>query len=161
MGETLSIETSRFGRIEVDDKAVLHFSGLPGFANATRFAVMDHSETESFSWLVSLDDPKLAFVIANPWHFFPGYDPAIATRHLKGLDISNSDHLEIVVFASFYGSKVSLNLSAPIVINRDARRAAQVILDDPRYSTREEIPALDPKAQPQAAETEQLQEAIE
>lgn len=160
MGETLSIETSRFGRIEVDDKAVLHFNGLPGFSNATRFAVVDHSDTESFSWLVSLDDPNLAFVIANPWHFFPGYDPAVAPRHLKGLDIADSDHLEIVVFASFHGPKVTLNLSAPILINRDARRAAQVILDDPRYSTREEIPALDSKrAQSQAVSAESVQEA--
>ena len=36
--------------------------------------------------MISLDDPDLAFVIANPWHFFPGYDPAVEPRHLKGLE---------------------------------------------------------------------------
>lgn len=160
MGETISIETSRFGAIEVDAQAVLHFNGLPGFANAKRFAVMDHSETESFSWLVSLDEPDLAFVIANPWHFFPGYDPAVAPKHLKGLEIEDPSHLEIVVIATFQGRKMSLNLSAPLLINRDSRRAAQVILDDPRYSTREEVPALESTDKAPATGTQAIQEAV-
>lgn len=160
MGETISMETSRFGAIEVDAQAVLNFNGLPGFADAKRFAVMDHNETDSFSWLVSLDDPNLAFVIANPWHFFPGYDPAVSPRHLKGLDITDPEHLEIVVMATFQGRKVSLNLSAPVLINRDSRRAAQVILEDPRYSTREEVPALEATAKIASAGNEVVQEAV-
>ncbi len=139
MGETVVIETSRFGRIEADSDAVLHFSAMPGFSGARRFVVVDHSETTSFSWLISLDDPDLAFVIANPWHFFPGYDPAIQPRHLKGLDIKDATDLETVVMAIFQGRKVMLNLSAPLLINSESRRCAQVILDDPRYSTRDEV----------------------
>lgn len=146
MGETLSIETNRFGRIDVDGDAILNFNGLPGFSSAKRFVVMDHAETESFSWLVSLDDPDLAFVIANPWHFFPGYDPSVAPRHLKGLEIKDPSHLETVVMANFQGRKVTLNLSAPLLINRESRRATQIILDDPRYSTRQEIPSFEPAA---------------
>ncbi len=163
MGETLVVETNRFGRIEVDSQAVLYFNGLPGFAKARRFVVMDHVETESFSWLVSVDDPDLAFVIANPWHFFPGYDPGVSPRHLAGLEIEDAGDLEIVVLASFQGRNVTLNMSAPLLINRGSRRAAQVILDDPRYSTREEVPALESRSQRQTAGTgsETVQEAAE
>lgn len=154
MGETLSIETSRFGKIEVDPQAILHFNGLPGFSQARRFVVVDHADTTSFSWLVSLDDPDLAFVIANPWHFFPGYDPAVTARHLAGLEIVDADHLETVVLATFHGRNVTLNLSAPILINRKAMCGVQVILDDPRYSTREEIPAVEAAGQAAAQSTE-------
>ncbi|MFT5443924.1 MAG: flagellar assembly factor FliW [Myxococcota bacterium] len=162
MGETLSVETNRFGRIEFDAQAVLHFNGLPGFANAKRFIVIDHSETESFSWLVSVDDPELAFVIANPWHFFAGYDPAVAPRHLKSLAITEPGQLETVVMATFVGRKGSLNLSAPLLINSESRRGAQVILDDPRYSTREEIPWAEPIAEARTvAASQSVHEAVE
>lgn len=153
MGETLTFENSRFGRLEVDPRSVLHFNGLPGFSGARRFVVIDHAETESFSWLVSLDDPDLAFVIANPWHFFPGYDPSVAARHLKALEITNEEQLETVVFATFHGRKVTLNLAAPILINRNTMQGAQIVLDDVRYTTREEIPLAD-AAQAQAAKTQ-------
>ncbi len=157
MGETLSIETSRFGLIEVDSRSVLHFNGLPGFSKAKRFVVIDHAETTSFSWLISLDDPDLAFVIANPWHFFPGYDPAVVPRHLKSLGIKDANHLETVVFATFQGRKVSLNLSAPVLINRESMCGIQVILDDPRYSAREEVAMADPAAMASAQQDEAVQ----
>ena len=159
MGDTLTIETNRFGRIDVDGDAILNFNGLPGFSSAKRFVVMDHAETESFSWLVSLDDPDLAFVIANPWHFFPGYDPSVSPRHLKGLEIKDPNHLETVVMANFQGRKLTLNLSAPLLINRESRRGTQIILDDPRYSTRQEIPVFDPAATAPADSTGISQEA--
>jgi len=161
MGETLSIETSRFGRIEVDPRTVLHFNGLPGFPEADRFVVIDHAETTSFCWLVSLDQPDLAFVIANPWHFFPGYDPAIGTRHLSTLGIENAEQLETVVFATFNGRKVTLNLAAPVLINRESMQGAQVILDDPRYTTREEIPSVEPARAAAETDTATAQAAVE
>ena len=49
MGETVTIETTRFGKIEADSDAILHFSAMPGFSGARRFVVVDHSETDSFS----------------------------------------------------------------------------------------------------------------
>ncbi len=161
MGETLTIETSRFGRIEVDPRTVLHFNGLPGFPEARRFVVIDHAETTSFSWLVSLDDPDLAFVIANPWHFFPGYDPAVSTRHLTSLEIKDAEQLETVVFATFNGRKVTLNLAAPVLINRESMQGAQVILDDPRYTTREEIQLADPARAAAATQATSAQPTVE
>ncbi|MDP6980489.1 MAG: flagellar assembly protein FliW [Myxococcota bacterium] len=161
MAETISIESNRFGRIEVDPQNVLHFNGLPGFSQARRFVVVDHADTTSFSWLVSLDDPDLAFVIANPWHFFPGYDPAVGTRHLTALEITKPEQLETVVFASFHGRQVTLNLSAPILINRESMQGTQVIIDDPRYSTREEVPVADPAQASTAAQQSGVQATVE
>ncbi len=161
MAETLSIESNRFGRIEVDSRNVLHFNGLPGFSGARRFVVVDHADTTSFSWLVSLDDPDLAFVIANPWHFFPGYDPAVGMRNLTALDITKPEQLETVVFATFHGRNVTLNLAAPILINRESMQGAQVIIDDPRYSTREEVPIADPAKASTASETSGVQASVE
>ncbi len=141
------IETTRFGRVEVDASEVIRFQGLPGFPEARRFVVMEHSSESLFAWLVSLDDPSLALVIASPWNFFPGYDPPVETRQLQALGIQSADELEVVTIASLDSGSVRLNLAAPILINTRDRRGVQLIAESSRYSVSEKIPDLEPKAQ--------------
>lgn len=136
----VSIQSRRVGLLEVELDQLLVFPGLPGFPEARRFAVVDHDSGGAFAWLVSMDDPDLAFVIANPWDFFPGYDPPVQVEHLGNIGVEGPEDLEIVVIASFVDHKAQLNLAAPLLINRAKRRGAQVILDDSRYTTREPIP---------------------
>ena len=77
MSDVVTIESRRVGRVDVSEGDLIYFDGLPGFPKAKRFVVMEHVAASSFFWLVSLDDADLAFVVANPWHFFPRYSPAM------------------------------------------------------------------------------------
>lgn len=140
MTEPLSVETRRFGRIEARPEEVVCFPELPGFAGARRFVVREHDRDSVFGWLLSLDVPDLAFVIANPWHFFPDYAPEIRPAVLKQVAAKTVDDVQIVAIATVGRETLSLNLAAPIVINPATRRGAQVILEQDDYSTGALVP---------------------
>ncbi|MDJ0866948.1 MAG: flagellar assembly protein FliW [Myxococcota bacterium] len=140
MTERLQCDTTRFGRVEADAAEVIEFPGLPGFPGAQRFVLRQHDRGAVLAWLVSLDDPDLAFVVVNPWHLVPDYAPAVAARELRLLDVESADELEVVVIATVADGTATLNLAAPLLIHPGSRRGVQVILDDDRYSTRVTAP---------------------
>jgi flagellar assembly factor FliW len=146
MGDRISFESRRVGKIEVTESEVLTFEPLPGFPNLSRFVVMEHAEGGEMAWLVSLEDADLAFVVASPWSFFPTYDPPLQREHLAALGIEKREEVEILSIVTLSGKAIFLNLAAPLLINVTTRRGMQVIGDDPRYSTRMAIPVLEATA---------------
>ncbi len=142
MSEVIRFESRRVGTIEVGESDIVSFDPLPGFPNKTRFVVVAHAESSDFAWLVCLDDPDLAFVVASPWTFFPKYDPPVDRDHLAALSIEKKEEVEILNIVSLMGKEIFLNLSAPLLINASTRRGVQVVSDDPRYTTRASLPPL-------------------
>ena len=70
---TLTIDSSRFGTLEIASDDVIEFpAGLIGLGGR-RFALVTDDGDSSFSWLHSIDDPTLALPVTNPWHFFADY----------------------------------------------------------------------------------------
>jgi flagellar assembly factor FliW len=146
MGDRISFESRRVGKIEVAESEVVTFEPLPGFPNRSRFVIMEHAEATELAWLVSLEDPDLAFVVATPWGFFPNYEAPIEREHLAALGIEKREEVELLSIVTLSGKSIFLNLAAPLLINVTTRRGIQVVGDDPRYTTRAAIPALDPGA---------------
>lgn len=146
MGDQISFESRRVGKIEVSESEVVTFEPLPGFPNRSRFVIMEHAEASELAWLVSIEDPDLAFVVASPWGFFPNYDPPLEREHLAALGIEKREEVELLSIVTLSGKAIFLNLAAPLVINVTSRRGIQVVGEDPRYTTRAAIPALDPAA---------------
>lgn len=152
MGELISFESRRVGRIEVKESEVLHLEPLPGFPDRSRFVIVEHAEGGEMAWLVSIEDADLAFVVASPWAFFPVYEPPVEREHLAALGIEKREEVEILSIVTLAGKQIYLNLSAPLLVNVTTRRGLQVIGEDPRYSTRVAIPVLEsPSASTRAA----------
>lgn len=145
MAEMIRFESRRVGKIEVAESEVIRFEPLPGFPNRTQFVLMEHAEASEMAWLVSIEDPDLAFVVAAPWSFFPTYDAPVDREHLAALGIEKSEEVEILSIVTLSGKSIFLNLAAPLLINVTTRRGIQVVGDDPRYTTRAAIPALEPQ----------------
>lgn len=146
MGELIRFESRRVGKIEVAESEVITFEPLPGFPNRSRFVLMEHAEASEMAWLVSIEDPDLAFVVAAPWSFFPTYDAPVDREHLAALGIEKREEVELLSIVTLSGKSIFLNLAAPLLINVTTRKGIQVVGDDPRYTTRAAIPALDPQA---------------
>ena len=146
MADLIRFESRRVGKIEVAESEVMVFEPLPGFPNRTRFVLMEHAEASELAWLVSVEDPDLAFVVAAPWSFFPKYDAPIDREHLAALGIEKSEEVELLSIVTLSGKSIFLNLAAPLLINVTTRKGIQVVGDDPRYTTRMAIPALDGQA---------------
>ena len=147
MSDLIRFESRRVGIIEVEKSDIVTFEPLPGFPGRTQFVVMEHDEGSEMAWLVSMEDPDLAFVVAAPWTFFPNYDPPVEREHLATLGIEKRSEVELLSIVTLSGKSIYMNLAAPLLINAITRRGLQLISDNPRYPTRAAIPHLEPKRQ--------------
>jgi hypothetical protein len=66
----LEIRTTRYGEMEtvqVSEDTVLAFpEGLPGFERHRRFSLIQDPKLAPFSWLQSLHDPLVGFLVIEP-----------------------------------------------------------------------------------------------
>jgi flagellar assembly factor FliW len=134
------LETTRFGVIEIEAEKIIHMpSGMLGFPRRKRFVIVQHKENSPFFWYQSVDDPGLAFVIANPFLFVPDYKSY--TRNilrnvcLEEEETKNQAEFYVVVnIPKGEPQKMTANLIGPIMINNKKRRAIQVVLHESPYS---------------------------
>jgi len=138
----ITFNNVKFGEVTVDQRDVLEFPyGLPGFERFKQFGLIEIKEEAPFLRLLSLDEPRLGFVILNPMLIWSDYDPDIGKEDLEGLRIEKVEQLAIycIVTLSDVPQHVTANLRGPICINTETMRAKQMILVDERYHTKHSI----------------------
>jgi flagellar assembly factor FliW len=140
--ESLRVEHERFGPIEVGTDEVLRFEGIPGFPEAERFALLRHDRDSAFLWMVSLDVCDLAFAVADPRQFFPDYRPVFTPDQLASVEASRPEEIELFAIATIREASVTLNLTAPVLVNARTARGTQVVLADGAYATQTPLPTL-------------------
>jgi flagellar assembly factor FliW len=113
----ITIDSSRFGTIEVPAERVIEFpNGLIGLGGR-RYAIVPNGDDGAFSWLHSLDDPALALPVANPWRFFSDYAVELADEQSAGITADPSDvEVWVTVRAGSQLSDFYANLRAPILV---------------------------------------------
>jgi len=143
----MEIQTSRFGRMTVDDQRVMTFArGLLGFPNHSRFALIQTGEENYFFWLQSVDDPNLAFVVTDPTIFFKDYDVPVREETSTELQLSDPSFLQTFVICNKVGEWLTGNLLGPIVVNAQNRLATQVVLTEKKWTTRQPLLRLQAEA---------------
>ncbi len=116
---SLTIDSTRFGRIELESGGEIEFPhGLAGLAGR-RFALIAREPGDAFLWLHSLEDPGLALPVCDPRRFFPGYAVELADGERERLGLPG-DEDEIAVYVTVRASErledFVANLRAPLVI---------------------------------------------
>ncbi len=140
----MEIETSRFGRMTIDNDRVMTFPhGLLGFPNQLRYALIAAGEENAFYWLQSVDEPNLAFVVADPNAFFKDYDFSIREDTQQELHLTNAADAELFVICNKVGDWLTGNLLGPIVVNASNRLAVQVVLTEKKWTTRQPLIRLE------------------
>jgi flagellar assembly factor FliW len=136
----MEIESTRFGRMLVDDDRVLNFpNGLLGFPNHTRFALIQTGEENYFLWLQSIDEPGLAFVVADPATFFKDYDVPVREEAQRDLALTDPKFVQVFVICNKVGDWLTGNLLGPLVVNAENRLGIQVVLTEKRWTTRQPL----------------------
>jgi flagellar assembly factor FliW len=123
----VSIDSTRFGRIEVQDEAVVEFPGGLIGLTGKRYALLAREENGAFQWLHSLDDPSLAIPVTNPFMFFPTYEVEISSTEAERIGVTEPEQADVYVTvrAGEQLEDFRANLRAPILIT--AGRGYQVI----------------------------------
>lgn len=114
---------------------------LPGFDKLEKFAIIESEEYKPFSFLQSLEDKNISFVIMSPFLIEKNYEFKLEDRIVKGLEIENPK--DILVYSTVTLNNdvknITTNLSAPIVINKKNGLGEQIILDNPKYKIKHQI----------------------
>jgi flagellar assembly factor FliW len=114
----LTIESSRFGRVEIDPETVVEFpDGLIGLGGS-RYALLARAPDNPFLWLQSLDDPSLALPVTDPTRFFSGFSMELADEDAErlGIDDTTAVAIYVTVRAAEALEEFTANLRAPILI---------------------------------------------
>lgn len=136
------VETVRHGLLDVPEAEVVEFRrGLLGFESLTRYVHIELDEEAPFGWLQSLDDPSIAFVVANPAIFFPSYEVRIDSRELGEVRPGPNDRLEVLCICTIpqQFADIRMNLQGPLVINSATRRGKQLVLNRSPYRTQHRL----------------------
>lgn len=136
------IRTRRFGSIEVDPGAVIHFPrGLVGFPRWNRFVLLPHGPDSPFGFLQSVDEPDLALTVIDPREVEPGYVARVRASELAEIGLDSPQQAEQAVVLAVVTiprdvRRATANLLAPLIINPANRQGVQVVLEGSPYSVR-------------------------
>ena len=145
-----TIESTRFGSLDITDDAVIEFpNGLIGLGGS-RYVLIAREESAPFLWLHSVDDPSLAIPVTNPWQFFASFEVEVSDAEAQRIGINDPSEAEVLVTVRA-GESIEdfrANLRAPILIA--GGRGFQVINEVKDTSVRAplfaEVPAPEAEA---------------
>ncbi|MCM3540239.1 flagellar assembly protein FliW [Priestia endophytica] len=135
----MKIATKYHGELEVNREEVITFSkGIPGFLEEKKFTLLPLNDEDVFFLLQSLKTPDLAFVIADPFAFYKEYDFNLASHYMTELDITSEKNVMVYAFVTIIDPflESTINLQAPLILNREQKRGRQIILTGTDYKTK-------------------------
>lgn len=137
------LQTRHFGEIEIEKSSILRFeAGIPGFEPLKEYVLIDNDEENSpFKWLQCVNDPQIAFAIANPFGIIKDYNFELPDDAVRELGIEGTEEVAVfsIVVVPEDLTKISMNLKAPLIINSSNKKGAQVVLDTDKYTVRHYI----------------------
>lgn len=139
----LTIKTTRFGELSIDEKRVIQFpEGLLGFPAQKDYVILEHKPESPFFWLQSLTDADLAFVVINPFLLKKDYLKDLSPvekRIFEGLEAGTVTVFALVTINHGNEQPVTMNLMGPLVIDVEIRTGRQVILANSGYTCRHPV----------------------
>jgi flagellar assembly factor FliW len=139
----MTIHNTRFGDVEYSPDDIITFlPSMVGFPESKHFLMLNSKPNTPFRWLQSLDEPKLAFLVAFCEALVPRYKPAFNRSDIDELGISEESPTMILATAVIppgEPEEMTLNLAAPIIINGATMKAKQVILSDDAYTVKHRV----------------------
>ncbi len=137
----MKIDTSRFGSLEINDNDTICFrNGILGFPQHKEYAILP-SDDGPLEWLQCVTHPDLAFVVCNPLVFKPDYTVPVSPDELDELGLKNIEDgiVLVIIVVPENPHDMTANLLGPLLINRQNKKAKQLILTNTEYSTKYKV----------------------
>jgi flagellar assembly factor FliW len=115
---SLTIDSARFGRVEIDPDSVIEFpDGLIGLGGK-QFALLASDPESPIVWLHCIDDPALSLPVTDPNRFFSSYQVELTDDDGERLDLDDETPVDVyvTVVAASALDDFTANQKAPILI---------------------------------------------
>ena len=133
----MKVKTRFFGTIEIpDDKLITMDKGMIGYPDLKCYAlIFDEDkgvENSKIMWLQSMEDGDIAFPVMLPTQIVEDYAPNVNEEIIEPLGTLTPDNTYMLVTVTVPQkvSEFTVNLKAPVIINIDARKGLQLIVED-------------------------------
>ena len=132
----MKAKTRLFGTIDIpEEKIIVMEEGMIGFPDMTHFTLIFDEEKENrgkIMWLQSMDEPEMAFPVLDPTVIKEDYNPTINDELLKPLGELTEENTFVLTTVTVPKNieEMSINLKAPLFINTDTNKGAQIITED-------------------------------
>lgn len=132
----MKAKTRLFGTIDIpEEKIIVMEEGMIGFPDMTHFTLIFDEEKENrgkIMWLQSMDEPEMAFPVLDPTVIKEDYNPTINDELLKPLGELTEENTFVLTTVTVPKNieEMSINLKAPLIINTDTNKGAQIITED-------------------------------
>jgi flagellar assembly factor FliW len=148
MGDKKKMVSKALGEIEFTEDQVIEMpSGMVGFPEHHRFVLIPFADPEVpfLSWQC-VDDPALCFILIDPALIYPDYEVTVPVEEFEDIHLKSSleGSVYVVVTVPADPREMTVNLMGPIVVNHSSGKAKQLVLADPRYTTKHRV--LHPEA---------------
>ncbi len=131
----MKIDSLTFGSLEVSPEHIIEFpQGLPGFENLHRYSLFypeGQGDPATFLIMQSIEDPAVAFDVANPARFGYEYQFALTDEQCATIGLTNAADAVVAVMLVkdiTSGLPTCTGLHAPLVINSRTLQGLQVYL---------------------------------
>ncbi len=132
---------TKLGTMQVDEGKIIHFPvGILGFSDNHRYIIVEQ-EGSAFSFLQSVDDPELSFVVIMPELVCCDYSVQLSEEDIDLLQITSPEDGKVygIVTIPENVAEMTVNLQAPVVINTKERIGAQFIIQGDKYHTKHNV----------------------
>lgn len=132
---------TKIGTFKIEEDDIIHFpTGILGFSELRRYVIIDRSDSV-FSFLQSVDEPDLTFVVIQPELVVGEYSVRLRAEEIDLLRIASPEDGRVYAIVTIPEdvAAMTVNLQAPLVINTKDRFAAQIIVADDAYHTKHNL----------------------
>ena len=138
----MTIQTSRFGLIEVGDGNQIQFpEGLLGFSNLRTFVLLDDPGDEIFVWLQSCEKSEVVFPVIESELLDPSYKFCLSKYDLEVLQTNSEEGCRCLTMVTIPEdpTQMTANMKAPIIIQVKEKLGKQCVLQDTNLAIRENV----------------------
>jgi len=135
----MQLFTERFGTIQINEDQIITFhQGIPGFEDIRTFVILPFENDIPFSYLQSVEDGNLAFIVADPFVFYKDYEFDLTAEAQEQLEIREQSEVLVLSIVTIMGDirQATINLLGPIVMNTRLKIGAQIVLNNTKYQTK-------------------------